>query len=489
MRKHPRARCPSFARLAPILPLMLVACSTLTHYPDETRDLMENFEAGSVERALAEAEERWDKGLDRLAYLLEGGMILHVRGKPEESNAAFDEAESVIRYNDEKAVLSLSKGTAQLGTLVVNEKTLPYRGEPFEKVLVNTYKAKNYLFLHDYEGARVEIRRSFARQQENRRMHEKEYQRMEEEAREKGLSSSSVLQAVQTQYEDQRDIVQSVKNLYEDAFAYYLSAIVYELNREYNDAYIDLEKVQQLRPGVPYVEDDLLRTARLSGLSEGLKQWMDRFGRPPRFLEEDKEGEVLVFFGCGMAPQKRQIKISIPIPDVGWISLAFPKYETVPSPIAYAALYEAGGGLYGRTYVLTDLEAIAIRSLNDRLTTLALKQALRAALKGAMVKTARDQGGWAGDLVANLYNVITEQADLRSWQTLPQNIQVARFPLPAGAHELILALHGSTGGKVQERAFSLDIRPGERVFVNARSGASDLIGFNVYPLGPRTGDG
>lgn len=468
---------------------MFVACSTLTHYPDETRGLLEEFEAGSVERALAEAEKGWDKGLDRLAYLLEGGMILHVRGKPEESKAAFDEAEFVIRYNEEKALLSLSKGSAQLGTLLVNEKTLPYRGEPFEKVLVNTYKAENYLFLYDYEGARVEIRRSFARQQENRRMHDKEVQRIEEEAREKGLSARSIFREVHSRYEDQRDIVRRVKNLYEDAFAYYLSAIVYELNREYNDAYIDLEKVHELRPGVPYVEDDLLRTARLSGLSEGLKAWTERFDRPPRLLEEDEEGEVFVFFGCGMAPQKRQIKISIPIPEVGWISLAFPKYETVPNPVAHAAVYGAGGNLHGRTYVLTDLEAIAIRSLDERLPTLALKQALRAALKGAMVKTAGDQGGWAGDLVANLYNVITEQADLRSWQTLPQNIQAARFPLPAGPHDLIFALHGSTGGKVQERAFSLDVRPGERIFVNARSGAWDLIGFNVFQLGPRPGDG
>ena len=96
-------------------------------------------------------------------------MILHTRGRPEESNAVFDEAERVIRHHEEKAVLSLSKGSAQVGSLLVNEKTLPYRGEPFEKVLVNTYKAANYLLLHDYEGARVEIRRSFARQKENER--------------------------------------------------------------------------------------------------------------------------------------------------------------------------------------------------------------------------------------------------------------------------------------------------------------------------------
>ena len=255
-----------FAGVTCLLPLILVACSTLTHYPVETQDLISDFEGGSSEEAFGQADKRSKKGLNRLAYLLEGGMILHTRGDLEASNAEFEEAEAVIRHYEEKAVVSLSKGTGQAGSIFVNEKTLPYTGEPFEKVLVNTFKASNYLFLHDYEGARVEIRRSFARQKENERMRQEEYERAEEEAKKRGISSRRVFRAVDVHYQDQSEIVRRAKNLYEDAFAYYLSAIVYELNREYNDAYIDLKKVQDLRPGVPYVENDLLRMAKRSGL-------------------------------------------------------------------------------------------------------------------------------------------------------------------------------------------------------------------------------
>jgi hypothetical protein len=466
-----------------------VACSTLTRYPVKTQDLVSNFEGGSANKAFREADKHSNKGLDRLAYLLEGGMILHTQGNLEESNAEFDEAERVIRHHEEKAVVSLSKGTAQVGSLFVNEKTLPYSGEPFEKVLVNTFKAANYLFLHDYEGARVEIRRSFARQRENERMHQKEVERIQDEARRRGLSSSRILRAVDAHYQDQQQIVRSVKNLYEDAFAYYLSALVYEMNREYNDAYIDLKKVQELQPGVPYVENDLLRMARLSGLGDELREAQEKLGRRPSMLDASKEGEVILFFGCGMAPRKTQVKISIPIPDVGIISLAFPKYEAVPNPVRYGAIYDRQGRLYGRTFVLTDLEAIAVRNLDDRMPTLALKQVLRAVIKGTMVKAARDEGGWAAELAANLYNVITEQADLRCWQTLPQNMQVARIPLPAGRHDLVFALHASMGGRSQEKEFVLDVRPGETIFVGARSGPWDLIGFNVFQLGRDGGNG
>lgn len=474
----------NFARLACLLPLILVACSTLTHYPVETQNLISDFEGGSSEEAFGQADKRSKKGLDRLAYLLEGGMILHTGGHLEASNTQFGEAEGIIRHHEEKAVVSLSKGTAQAGSIFVNEKTLPYTGEPFEKVLVNTFKASNYLFLHDYEGARVEIRRSFARQKENESMRQKEYERVKDEAKRRGISSRQVFRAVDAHYQDQKEIVRRAKNLYEDAFAYYLSAIVYELNREYNDAYIDLKKVQDLRPGVPHVENDLLRMARRSGLSDELKENVDRLGIQPRLWDEKREGNVLIFFGSGMAPRKTEIKISIPIPDVGIISLAFPKYELVPNPVLYGALYDRQGQLYGRTSLLTDLEAIAIRNLDDRMNTLAMKQVFRSAVKGAMAKTARDQGGWAADLMANLYNVVTEQADLRCWQTLPQNMQVARVFLPSGRHDLVFALHGKTGTRVQEREFVLDVQPGETIFVSARTGPWDLIGFNVFQLGP-----
>ncbi len=489
MNRYRRAGYRPSAWLVPLLSLMLAACSALTRYPVETRGLVSDFEQGSSSKAFRQADKRSNKGLNRLAYLLEGGMILHTRGELEQSNAAFDEAEDVIRHHEEKAVVSLSKGTAQVGSVFLNEKTLPYSGEPFEKVLVNTFKAANYLFLHDYEGARVEIMRSFARQRENERRHREEVEQIRNEARSRGVSSRAVLRAVEARYADQEQIVRSVKNLYEDAFAYYLSALVYELNREYNDAYIDLKKVQALRPGVPCVENDLLRMASLSGFREELGEYSKHLGRGPRTLDRLEEGELVVIFGSGMAPRKREVKISIPIPDVGIIPLAFPKYETLPNRIGYGAVYDREGRFYGRTFMLTDIEAIAIRNLHDRMTTLALKQILRSAVKGAVVKVARDEGGTAAEVIANLYNVFTEQADLRCWQTLPQNLQVARIPLSAGRHELVFALHAKAGGRAQEREFVLDVSPGETIFLHARSGPWDMIGFHVFQPGQRAGNG
>jgi hypothetical protein len=455
-------------------------CSIFTSYPDNIESPLQNFEAGNFKASFEEVEERSRKGLNRLVYQLEAAMVLHTEGDLERSNEIFSQSEETIRQYEEKAVISVSDAAAQGASLFVNEKTIPYQGEPFEKVLINTYKGLNYVFLRKQEEARVEIRRSFARQQENRKRNEEEIERLEEEARDRRIQTRAVLREVESHYGDQQEILTRVKNPYEDPFAYYLSALVYELNGEFNDAYVDLQRVQELRPGVPCVENDLLRMAKASGLNEAYRSWSESLNRAARFANREQEGEIIIFFQCGMAPRKEELKLALPIPEVGLISLALPKYRTVPSRIARAALYGSDGTLKGETSILTDLEAIAMRNLDDRMSILLLKQVLRSATKGALAMTAGDQGGAAAMIAVDLFNLVTEQADLRCWTTLPGSFQVTRLPLQQGRQDLVLIFQDSWGRRLQEEPFSLEVKPGEKTFVHVRTGTQGVIAFHVF---------
>jgi len=466
--------------LALTVALASSGCSTFTSYPDKIEGPLQRFEAGDFKSSFDEMEEKSRKGLSRLVYTLEGALVLHTEGDLDRSNEIFSLSEELIRQHEEKAVISLSDQAAKGASLLVNEKTIPYQGEPFEKVLVHTYKALNFLLLRQAESARVEIRRSFARQQENRKRHEEEIEGLEEEARQKRIRTASILREVESHYSDQRAILESLSNPYEDPFAYYVSALVYEMNGEYNDAFIDLNKAQELRPGVPCVENDLLRMAKLAGLTDAYRFWSENLNRDARFTDTEKEGEILVFFQCGMAPRKQEIKLALPIPEVGFLSLAFPKYRSVPIRIVRAALCASEGDLHGETSILTDIEALAVRNLDDRISALALKQVLRSTAKGALAMTAGDQGGAIGVVALSLYNVVSEQADLRCWTTLPRNLQVLRIALREGRHDLVLAFQDAWGRRLQEKPFSVEVRAGEMVFVNARTGTQGVIAFHLF---------
>ncbi len=61
-----------------------------------------------------------------------------------------------------------------------------------------------------------------------------------------------------------------------------------------------------------------------------------------------------------------------------------------------------------------------------------VRQALRAAAKGVTTKQLADSFGLAAVVATSVVNYVSEQADLRSWCSLPDNTQIARFAVPAG---------------------------------------------------------
>jgi len=117
-----------------------------------------------------------------------------------------------------------------------------------------------------------------------------------------------------------------------------------------------------------------------------------------------------------------------------------------------------------------DIETIARRNLQDRLAWIAAKAATRAAAKGVVTHQLFQEEEWVGALLGTLFTLLTEQADLRSWLTLPRDIQWLRRPLEPGVYDFGIELVGP-GGKVVEHSDlgRYELRPGERVICNVRS--------------------
>ena len=68
------------------------------------------------------------------------------------SNQYFETAEHLIdEYH--------SNVGAEAAALVTNPEARPYRPEDFEVIMINFYKALNYIDLNDMEGALVEVRK------------------------------------------------------------------------------------------------------------------------------------------------------------------------------------------------------------------------------------------------------------------------------------------------------------------------------------------
>jgi hypothetical protein len=372
----------------------------------------------------------------RLLYLLDAAQVNLYCANYRESNRYFHLADELA---EELWTKSLTKEAA---SFLINDLTIPYGGEDFEKALINLHSAINYSALGQFDEALVECRR---------------------------------LDANLNVYNDKYD----EKNVYkEDAFGRYLSGLIYESAGELDNAYIDYYKAYKVfssyeadygtpMPGA--LVDDLLRIA---GATDRMSEVREELGIAPREglpaqAETGKLGRIVFIHFNGKAPVKLEDRVVIPLPG-GPSTLAFPRFMVRPPACRKSELVAStsSGGLKARAELVEDINGIAVKNLSDRKARVIAKAIARAAIKRAAVEAASSQ--IEDERVRrltrfglNIMSAALERADTRSWRTLPGEIYMARLYVPEGRYGLSAGL---CDGRVRQLD-SVDIKAGETRFV------------------------
>lgn len=379
------------------------------------------FRDGHYEEAASQLKEGLDDAgeghRDELLYVLDIGLSLHAAGKLEESNAAFLKADQLAEIKD---YTSLS---AEVGTLLTSDNIKQYKGEDHEKVLINTYLAMNFALMGESESALVEARK--------------------------------------VNHKLRLMISEGERPYKQNSFAYYLSATLYESEGEYDDAYIDYKKVLELNPSFPDLGVDLWRIARLSGNRDECRGWEKHFG----LTEEDKIsarnqmnkkdfGEIIVLYENGISPIKR--------PHPTFYSI--PKFYPRHNPVRFAYV-KIDGERVGHTALLEDIEATAIHNLDEKYAGIIAKKLAGVVAKEVVGKQVENVTGskFLGFLT-KIFFYVSDQADVRSWNLLPRDLQIARFAVKPGTHRV--ELEPDSDSPMPEKMISIEA--GKKVFVNGR---------------------
>jgi hypothetical protein len=395
-------------------PLMILGCAS---YQGKLGPFFSQLKAGQAEQAAESIKEKaLTEGDDQVVYLFEYGTALQAAGNYKESNRVFLKAEDLTEIKDYH---SLSRIT---GSLLLNEGMVQYKGEDYEKVLINAMLAINYLELGEFEDARVE----------SRKLNEKLYN---------------------YRYQAKRDYEQN-------PFAFYISALTWEENGNWDSAYIDFKRTYALNPNFGYIKEDLIRSAARAQRNEDLAHWKKKFPEAVRnAFPKKNEGELVLIFEQGWAPQKR------PHPDFPRVPKLYPR----PSETQAARLVVKGGPKE-TTQEIYSVQDVAIKTLDDAYAALIAKRAAGLAAKAVVADQIRQKNEALGSLAWLAMN-IADQADLRQWASLPQTFQVARLPLKAGHYQVQAAgLNGLSQltGETSEWQ-DVRIRAGHRQFIFWRS--------------------
>ena len=400
-----------------------------------------------------------------LLYRLEKGLILHYAGNYTGSNGQFEKAEKLI---DRHYTRSISR---EVAALLTNDAIRAYSGEEFERVLIHYYRALNYHYLGDHQGALVECRKANLR-----------------------LSDFAEAAEYELSYAN-------------DAFMQYLTGLFYEAGDEVNDAYISYRDAAK---GYAAYEDAF-------GLAPAAAPWPPTCAAPPAELGFEPEwdgaagaleasipeasgapppgpGTVTVFAEAGFVGRKGQNEINVPITGGAAISRRSGRSPTGPSgttitgtrarwstgcawpcpctsrpPARSAGVRLRAGDVEARGWLVQDLDAIAGRTLRDKEDVILRRTVARAVAKWLATEAAEEESEVLGALI-NLFGVGTEAADTRSWLSLPRTIWMARIRMPPGTQEVVLEFINAQGGVVDRHEFTGVQAGGEHpVFLSWRS--------------------
>ena len=416
-----------------VLATCLGACATTSifiPYPARADSYRQAIATGNFQAPLQDLDGRRTSE-DKLLFLMERGRLEQLAGNTDASLADYSDAIAAYRASDDRATVSASRTVALGAALISNDNSIPYEGAPYERIFLHQFQALNYVAKGDLEGALVEVRRANGLQEQARDAHEKLIEDARSDADQKKVSVDPG--KYQQYFGPLDDAANRVKDSFQNAYTFYTSGLLYEASGKLDDAYIDYKRALEIYPDNPYVQQDVLRLAQALNRSADVTALSERVKLLPP--PPPGSGAVVVLYEEGFAPVKRAVTVPIPWPYV-WFTVSFPVYTD--SWAAGPPLHISNGAQALNSAPIVDVQALATRALKDDIYPMLVRQTLRAYAKHELQQQLQQQGGDLLGFLGMAYNIISEQADLRSWLTLPHSAQVARLLLPAGPQTLAL---------------------------------------------------
>ncbi|MDA3792441.1 MAG: hypothetical protein PF545_02130 [Elusimicrobia bacterium] len=392
-------------------------------YNSRMTPVKDDVTAGNYEKALKSYKKTGlkDENKSSLLYHLEAGILYHLAGEYKTSNYFLERAEWLA---DELYTKSLS---GEAAALMTSDKTLPYRGEYYDYLYTNYYKLLNYLSLGKFEDALVEVRR-----------------------------------------------INHKLSLFEqepEPFLHFITAILYDYNNQTSDAFIEYKKAYQAysNPSRSLLESLSLfcsetNFARCSEIKDS---------RIKKSSAPEDYGTVIFISETGFVPHKIEKRTEAAIPpsyrkkhpkklkDIYYMTIAVPEYSAPLETVKEVELVL--NGEVQKFDLGRDISGMVLKNFQNEEPKIMAKAIARAVTKYITYKSVKGKESDKSALrnllgtSVNIIGAVTEQADTRSWLTLPGKIFITRKDLKPGDYNFrlnYLSDNGLSGKTLSGKALS-----------------------------------
>jgi len=442
---------------------LLSGCATnsiFSAYPSQVESIKLQVSIGDFAGAQAALAKK-SMGADKMLYLMERGRISQMAGDTETSIRDFQVVLEAFEAREAAAKISASGVASGAGAVMLNENAIPYQGDTYERIFVHSFQALNFLGERNLEAAAVEVRRANLEQKlalldnENALM-----DAQEEDEKAQILNRNS---GYESKFPSLTTMASTVKNSFQNAYSFYISGLIYEINGDLNDAYIDYKKALEIYPDNSYLRGDVARLAKRLSMEADFEQIKNSVSPAKMAAPEEGEGKLVVLYEQGYVPEKQEINVLFDIMGV-LNNMVFPTYYHRDSP-RRPLVIGLGGERLGETETVVRLSAMAAKALSDRIPGMIIRQGLRIL---AREKLKDNQVNSVFGALAGLGQLLLNRADLRSWLTLPAEVQIMHTPAGGGEQTLTL----NNGGMSADVA--INVQPGRTTVVHVIEAGGQL---------------
>lgn len=358
-----------------ILLLLLTGCAS----QQNNNKLANQLQQDTPENILSILQKSEPDNGDRVQYYLNLGYLQFLSGE-------FPTAiESLSTAKNEMQILAATSITENLGAGTINETLRSYSGYPLDRVMVHNVLALSYLFNEDIDGARVEM--------------------LQADVEMKKLADSDDLSG-------------------QLASTHLLSAMIYELLDERSNAFISYQFVENIltkrQIALPEgLKLSLLRMSHLMGNDDQYDVYSKRYPLLAEQLLKDKQ--VFVLYLDGVVDNK--VERTIIVPNIRFdqlIRVSVPGYPSGYPRSQYAIVNDDSQQTFSQ--LVEDINVIAREDLDKEYPSILALTTTRAVSKYLLVQEAQKKDPLVG-LLFNLATILSEVADLRSWNMLPATLQ------------------------------------------------------------------
>ena len=365
-----------------------------------------------------------------LITVLELGALYAIVSEFDRSNQVLEFAYGKYTNREERARINARDTTKNSIDVLFGEGSGEYKMAQFEKVYLHNIKAMNYLMSGSVEAARVEAQRAI-----NRHRMIREYAQFQAAQVEKGKrqierdvknlysnpsngkgkhdrrdfdSKIRELTRKASLSDSQKQAIRNVRNAYENCYTYLLSALTFDLNREFENIRPQLKNASNLTKN-RYVKKLYSEYQKEStAMSTAVNLYV--------FVEED------------FAPTKKNLTISFlnPITEtINQFSLA--QINPSPQTISSIQLLDSTSNQIGKLEPLANLDLLSLKQydmdLPGNITRAALRlvsQAIRD--KAALDEAKNTQVSFLYQIGLSVLTMTTALADTRAWTLAPKKI-------------------------------------------------------------------